>query len=124
MPRGDVPRYLKGAGLLALARPFSLRSQAGFSTKLGEYLATGNPIVVTVTGEIANYLQDRVNVYLSPPDDVGSFAKCLREALSSPDDARGVGQRGREVALTHFDFHSHGVRLHEFINICILNHES
>src|SRR5262249_1079550 len=50
--REEVPRHLTAARALALARPSSAQAAAGFPTKLGEYLATGNPVVITCTGEI------------------------------------------------------------------------
>ena len=60
-----MPKYLCNAKLLALARPDSIQAQGGFPTKLGEYLATGRPVVVTKVGEIPDYLEDGVNAFLS-----------------------------------------------------------
>ena len=49
--------------MLVLARPDNIQAKGGFPTKLGEYLATGNPVVVTKVGEIPNYLIDGVNAF-------------------------------------------------------------
>jgi len=50
---GDkVPDLLINAKILCLARPNNKQAEGGFPTKLGEYLASGVPIVVTNIGEI------------------------------------------------------------------------
>jgi glycosyltransferase involved in cell wall biosynthesis len=103
------------ASVLALARPSSLQAEAGFSTKLGEYLATGKPVVITRTGEIENYLKDDESAYLAPPDDMQAFAQRLHHALSHPDQARAVGQNGRVVVTSKFDYRTNALRLQEFI---------
>ena len=113
--RRELPGYLDSATALALARPSSLQASAGFPTKLGEYLATGRPVVVTRTGEIDTYLEDGVNVYFSPPDDASAFAGRLRHVLQHPEEAAAVGRRGREAACEFFDFRANGPRIRGFI---------
>jgi len=63
------------AKILALARPKSKVADAGFPSKLTEYLSTGNPVVVTRVGEIPYYLKDNVHAFLTEPDSVNSFAE-------------------------------------------------
>jgi glycosyltransferase involved in cell wall biosynthesis len=116
LARAELPAYLDRAAVLALARPSSLQASAGFPTKLGEYLSTGRPVVVTRTGEIDTYLDDGVNVYFAPPDDASAFADRLRHVLRHPDEAAEVGRRGREAALESFDFRANGLRIRQFID--------
>lgn len=113
--RSELSAYLDRATVLALARPSSLQASAGFPTKVGEYLATGRPVVVTRTGEIDTYLQDGVNVFFAAPDDAAAFADRLRHVLQHPDEAAAVGRRGREAACEFFDFRANGRRIREFI---------
>ena len=54
----DIPQILKNAAVLALDRPDSLQAQCGFPTKLGEYLLTENPVIVTKVGDIPLFLKD------------------------------------------------------------------
>jgi glycosyltransferase involved in cell wall biosynthesis len=82
--RSELPAHLANASILVLARPTSRQAEAGFPTKLGEYLATGKPVLVTKTGEIASYLADGLNVFFAPPDDVSAFAERLRYILTHP----------------------------------------
>ena len=90
--RSALISYLTNASLLILAKPYNRQSEAAFPTKLGEYLATGKPVLVTKTVQIASYLEDNINVYLVPPDDVSAFAERLRYILLHPEEAAVVGQ--------------------------------
>jgi glycosyltransferase involved in cell wall biosynthesis len=113
--RNEIPRYLCNASILALARPAGLQSEGGFPSKLGEYLATGNPVVVTRVGEIPEYLTDGEDAFLVEPDDVSGFASKLDYVLSNQDLARKVGLRGMEVAKTNFDYRVQGEKTVQFL---------
>jgi glycosyltransferase involved in cell wall biosynthesis len=113
--RDEIPAYLGRAGVLALLRPSGIFSKAGFPTKLGEYLATGKPVVVTSVGDIPLFLEDRVSAYLVPPDNPEAFAQELDEVLANYDQALQVGQKGREVAVQEFEYRSNCQRIVEFV---------
>ena len=113
--RDKIPKYLCNASILALARPTSLQAKGGFPTKLGEYLATGNPVVVTKVGEIPNYLKDGESAFLSQPDSEEAFAEKLDYVLSHPELAKRVGLKGREVALKYFNYKTQAERIINFI---------
>jgi len=114
--RREIPRYLSEATVLALARPSSQQADAGFPTKLGEYLASGRPVVVTETGDIAEYLRDGESAYLVPPSSVDAFAAKLRQVLGDLREAELVGQKGRLVAERWFDYRVASRRLVEALN--------
>lgn len=99
----DMPRILTNATVLALARPDNLQAKNGFPTKLGEYLLTGNPVVVTKVGDIPLFLKDGENALIAEADNVKEFADKLLWALEHPDIASSIGRRGREVALKNFN---------------------
>ena len=114
--RNDLPMYLAQASILVLARPSSRQSEAGFPTKLGEYLATGKPVLVTRTGEIGSYLVDNFNVFFAPPDDISAFAERIRYILQNPEEASAVGRHGQEAALRFFDYRENGRKLNAFLD--------
>jgi len=113
--REELPRVLHDATVLVLPRRDALFSQAGFPTKLGEYLASGRPVVTTVTGEIGRHLVHAQTAYLVPPGDAGAFAAAIGHVLDHPREAATVGASGRELALRRFDRRRHGERLREFL---------
>lgn len=100
----DMPQMLKNAEALLLARPDSLQAKNGFPTKLGEYLLTGNPVVITKTGDIPLYLKDGVSACLVEPGNCQEFAEKVLWALNNPNDAKEIGRKGKEVALKNFNY--------------------
>lgn len=98
----EMPRLLCGAQMLALARPDNEQARYGFPTKLGEYLATGKPVVVTRVGEIGDFLEDMVNCRLSEPGNPDAFADCLTWVADHYEDAIKLGEAGRQLTLNEF----------------------
>lgn len=94
----DVPGVLRKADVLVLPRSAGEYSAAGFPNKLGEYLASGRPVVVTGVGDIPKYLVNGESAFLVAPDDCEAFAEALLTPLSQPELAEEVGANGRSVA--------------------------
>lgn len=113
--RSEVPVLLAAASVLVLARPRSLQADAGMPTKVAEYLASGAPVLITKTGEIATFLDDGLSAYIVPPDDEAAVAEALRHILAHPAEALAVGRRGRDVAIRHFDYRVVGSQVAAFI---------
>lgn len=99
----SLPAYTTNANILALARPRSLQAEGGFPSKLGEYLATGNPVVVTDTGEVSDYLENKYSAMVAEPGNVEDFAKKIKWILDNPENAKQIGLKGLEVAKRNFD---------------------
>jgi glycosyltransferase involved in cell wall biosynthesis len=99
----DMPQLLKNAEVLVLARPDNIQAKYGFPTKLGEYLLTGNPVVVTAVGDIPLYLKDDDNALLAQPNNPTSIAEKIEWALNNNASAKNIGLHGRETALKCFN---------------------
>ena len=112
--RDAVPQLLADATILALASPTSDRACASMPCKVGEYLCTGNPVVVTGLGEINKYLKDGVSAYLSKPDSAEAFADKLDEVLSDYEKAYTIGLAGKEVAIKSFGSEAQVKRVEAF----------
>lgn len=104
VPPEEMPQLLNDAQILALARPNNIQSQNGFPTKLGEYLCTGNPVVVTKVGEIPLFLKDGYNAILAEPDSIESFAEKMDWCLSHEMESKSIGMRGKALALDQFSY--------------------
>ena len=113
--KDEIPPFILNADLLVLSRPDSRQAQGGFPTKLGEYLATSNPVCVTRVGEIPDYLEDNISAFMAEPGDVDSFADAMRRALSDKENAHRVGLNGRKVAEANFSADVQAKRLFEFL---------
>lgn len=112
--RSEIPQLLVNARALALARPSSLQSTGGFPTKLGEYLSTGNPVIVTKVGDIPKYLNES-NAFIVEPDDNQVFADAIFRLFSNYEESLKIGTRGKEVASTVFNAKIQSKRLNEFL---------
>jgi glycosyltransferase involved in cell wall biosynthesis len=97
-----VPYHLLNSDLLVLSRSNSVQAQFGFPTKLGEYLASSTPVLVTETSEIAFFLKDEVNAYLAIAGDTASFANKIIKISMNYEHALDVGRKGKEVANKYF----------------------
>jgi len=117
--RDDVPPLLIRSKILALARPTGIQSEGGFPTKLGEYLATGNLVVVTDVGEIGSYLQNGISALVAKPDDVQDFAQKLEQGIVDYDLMQHVRQGGLDVCNRQFNAQIQGRRLNEFFQSMI-----
>lgn len=98
----EMPQKLKNASILALSRPNNKQNQYGFPTKLGEYLATGNPVVATSVGEISHFIIDGENGYLAFPGSIESFTQKLLQAAQDLGLGKNVGDRGRLLVESVF----------------------
>lgn len=103
IPYQDIPQMLKNAEILALNRPNNKQAQYGFPTKLGEYLLTGNPVVITSVGDIPNFIHDGVSGMVVEPNNIEEFASKMKWLLEHPQEAKAIGENGRQVALKSFN---------------------
>lgn len=100
----DMPQILKNATILTLDRPDSLQAQCGFPTKLGEYLLTENPVVVTKVGDIPLFLKDGETAILAEERNQEDFSSKLIWALEHPVESVKIGKAGAQVAMREFNY--------------------
>lgn len=101
--REVITEKIMDAKVLVLPRPESLQAQHGFPTKLGEYLATGNPTLVTRVGEIPEYLTDNQDCYMAIPGNVDSLEQKMLEIIEDYPKAQKIGCEGRKIAEIYFN---------------------
>lgn len=100
--RDEMTKVFLGAKLFVFSRPPSLQATYGFSTKLGEYLATGKPVVATRIGEIEVFLKDRQNAFLCDPN-IESLSDKICEILDDYKFALKIGAEGRNCSFENFN---------------------
>ncbi len=106
--------YFNAKGLLIPLRQ-TLQDCARFPHKIGEYLASGNPVITTNVGEIRHYFVDAHNALVAENYDVEEFAGKMDYVLRFPDHARKIGENGRDVGLRNFNYKAYGPKLKRFI---------
>jgi glycosyltransferase involved in cell wall biosynthesis len=64
--------------------------------KVWEYMATGKPVIHAGEGEVIDLIQKH-NIAMSvPPEDPQKLADAITYLINHPEEARALGQRGRE----------------------------
>jgi glycosyltransferase involved in cell wall biosynthesis len=113
--RDKVPVLLHRSAILTLARPDNIQAKGGFPTKLGEYLATGRPVLVTATSDIPRYISHGINGYLAQPGSANDFAEKMSMILSDYETAAKVGEVGKKLTASVFNHTFQAHRILRFI---------
>ncbi len=113
--RQKMPQLLGNARLLVLSKPDNEQNSGNFPIKIGEYLSTGVPVVVTQVGEISHFIKDGESGFLAVPNSVDSFYLKMKEALSDYPRAKKIGFAGREIAKQAFDYRKQANEMSNFI---------
>lgn len=115
VPAEEMPQLLTNAEMLALARPQSIQNTYGFPTKLGEYLLTGNPVVITRVGDIPLFLKDKESALMSECGDVDAFAANIKWVIEHPAESIIIGEKGKKVAQESFNYIKESKKMLDFI---------
>ena len=98
-----MPNLLSNAEMLLLTRPNNKQAHYGFPTKLGEYLLSKRPVVVSRVGDIDAFLIDGLNAILVQPDDVAEIANKMIWISNNPLESNKLGIKGHECAISNFN---------------------
>lgn len=110
----EILSYQKGAILSILNKNDNPQNQNGFSTKLGDILLAGTPVITTTVGEANYFLKDGVSAYITEPHNPEAIAQQIVRAMTNEEERRSIGQMGKIVALQNFDYRKQGERIVEF----------
>lgn len=110
-----VPAILAGATLLVTAQPNTKRAEGGFPTKLGEYMMSGVPMIVTDVGEISKHVTHKTDCYMVPPESPHEYAETLRYALIHKDESMQIAKRAYENAYQNYSSKKVGEELLFFL---------
>ncbi|MEO6302046.1 MAG: glycosyltransferase [Bacteroidia bacterium] len=108
--------FLQEADILLMTRVNSEYANAGFPFKLGEYLATGNPVIATKVSDVEIYLKDKVDAILAEASNVQSLVSAFEFAITEREEANMIGKSGKEKCTLFFDPKKNGETLQTFLN--------
>jgi glycosyltransferase involved in cell wall biosynthesis len=111
----DYYRYLEQSDILCVPRINTPFAHAGFPYKLGEYLATGKPIVVSDTGDVRLYLKDKEHAMIVEPGNQEDLGEALAFLLDNPDQAFKIGKNGLKICETEFSPRNNYLKLRELM---------
>lgn len=114
--REQVKEYLNHASLVISNRPKSKQDYYGFSTKVGEYLASGTPLLMTNWGEAVNWLEEGKSAIIVEPEDTEALADAIVHIFTYPEESRMIGLAGQKVCQRCFDYRNWIKPLADFLN--------
>ncbi|MGI9551619.1 MAG: glycosyltransferase family 4 protein [Aurantibacter sp.] len=111
----EIPQYYSNASALLIPLRPTLQDEARFPHKIGEYLASGRPMITTAYGEINHYpFIDKETALVAKDYSIDSFAEKMRYVLEHPEKSKEIGLAGRQMGLDNFDYSKHGKSLLDF----------
>lgn len=111
----NVATVLESSQILVSSQPNTVRASGGFPTKLGEYLASGTPVLLTDVGEIGKYFKHNEHLFLSKPNDPTDYASKLDYIIENYDFAKSIAENGRKVIEQNYSHIIAGLNIHNFI---------
>lgn len=113
----DFYEYIcKCVDALCMTRTDSAYANAGFPFKLGEYLATGNPVIASNVSDIGRYLTNMVDCILVSPNNKKELIKGMSYLLENRKRAKEIGEKGKAIYEKHFDIEMNGKKLYNFLS--------
>lgn len=109
-------QFLNEADILCVPRVDMGFAHAGFPFKLGEYLATGLPVLTSGTGDVPFFLQHRENAIIVAAGSSQAIYEGLLSLVSNPAFAFELGEKGREVCQKNFNPQVNGQKLIQLIS--------
>ena len=97
-PQSEIPPYLWNADILLLPPSLDHPSARWTSpVKLGEYLASGTPVIATEIPALQDWLSDEQVTFIEP-DSSSAMAQAIKSVLSNPEEAKQKSERGLQLA--------------------------
>ena len=116
LPDKDYWKAIHLADILCMTSIDSPFAHAGFPFKLGEYLATGRPVIATDVSDVRYYLDDKIDIVMAKPSDTPSLINAMEYLIKNPDKRDLIGMNGYEKCTKYFNPEVNSQILLDFIN--------
>ena len=94
---------------------YKLQDLARFPHKIGEYAASGRPIISNNFGEMNVYFKDGKTAFLANGYTPKSIAEKMEFVVNNEDLATTVGQNAKLMASVKFNYINYSQKLKEFL---------
>ncbi|MCX5070032.1 glycosyltransferase [Micromonospora lupini] len=115
LPQAEVASALQAADFTVLVRRPDRATNAGFSTKFCESLASGTPVIANLTSDMGRYLRPDLEGLVCRDHTLAGVTEAFRAAARLSDAQRSVmRQAARSQALESFDYRAYAEPLGRF----------
>ena len=116
LSKEELEVQYRNASLVIINKPDNYRNRYNFSTKLGECMSYGLPIIATPVGESANYLQDGENcLLLQSCEDADELSAKIMRIVQDPDLAKRLGEGAKNTADQYFHYSNYETVFRAFL---------
>ena len=112
--RSELDNINQRADLFLVCRSGSQFANFGLPWKLGEYAMTAKPILATDVSDISHYFTNQENIFLVDADDHDGISEGIINIFNNYELAEEVGRKGREKAMSEFDYLRFGREISNF----------
>lgn len=113
--RQDYIHYMTNAEMMIVAKPKDSYYGGGLSSKVIEYLFSGNPVVMVAADDYVHYLTHKENVYFTDDNKPETLFSALFEMHKNEDLRKQIGISGKEFAISNFNYHFLTKQIMDFI---------
>lgn len=113
----EMPAFLSGALAVVLSRPDNIQAKNGFPGKLGEYLLSKSPTIVTAVGDIPLFVKDGINGFVVKPNNIDAFAEKMCWVIQHQTEAKAIGENGACLAHKEFNYLTESKKLISFMDL-------
>ena len=115
-PQHEINSVCCEADFGLILRPDRRSSNAGFPTKLGEYLAAGTPVIANDTGDICCYIKDGYNGFILEDIKPHTISDLLsRICEMSNEDLVIMRKNARKTAEQFFNYKAYQNQMDSFV---------
>lgn len=115
LPTTEIPKLLMEASILMMTPHENYKSK-GFPTKLGEYFASGTPVICSAIDDLKEQITPDV-VRFVEPNDVQGVCDAIIELIQDKEKATAIGLRGREWVIKKYTMENYADSMIEFLGI-------
>jgi glycosyltransferase involved in cell wall biosynthesis len=112
----SVKQHLSECKILAITRPSTIQTKAGFPTKLGEYFASKRPVLATNFGDMEKYFTDGLDINMAECGNTEEIAEKISFMLQNSTELELISQRGYERARELLEYKKSVTRMIDFLN--------
>ena len=103
--RAEYVQYVTNSSLMIVAKPKDSYYGGGLSSKVIEYLFSGNPVLMTDSDDYVYYLTHKKNVYFVHDNNPETLADAMCILFNQQEKMKTIGENGRLYALDNFNYH-------------------
>ena len=117
LTKEKVFSMLNKCSVLVNPRKYSILSESGFPTKLGEYFATGLPVITTNVGVINYFFENESCLFKVDSDSPVLLGQKIIDVFNNYKLAKKVGFNGYKWAENNLDYNLNARKLLNFLKI-------